>query len=344
MKNLIIKNGALKTLPALVKKYGTRFVIITDSHLKTQGEALLKAMRGAKLTCHMMVTPPGEHSKSLAMAEKIVRALARLGVARDGCIIGFGGGVVGDLAGFVASIYMRGIAYVAVPTTLLAMTDSSIGGKNGVDLEGDDVSGGKNMLGTFYEPQLIAADPNILTSLPERAYKSGLAENIKHGVIASAPFFKFMAKHAAEILRRSPSILEKMITQSIKIKQAIVAKDARESLSKAKKGTSRMLLNYGHTVGHALEKLSNYELAHGEAVAIGMVAENRVAVGKKLLKEKDALRILLLLKRYGLPTKIPSRFTSQAIKKALANDKKMIDGKLHFALPVRIGKAKIVAL
>lgn len=336
---LVIESGALKKLPNEVRPLGKHFVIITDEHLKKTGEQVLKSMRDAMLQCNLLVIPPGENTKSLSFVEKISRSMAKLGVKRDGCVIALGGGVIGDLAGFVASVYMRGIPFVTVPTTLLAMGDSGIGGKTGVDLPE-----GKNLVGSFHQPKIILVDTLLLRTLPDRDFRSGLAEIVKHGVIVDRAFFTLLERNTRAIMRRDQKILKKIVSKSIHIKMNIVRKDEKESVKNTDAPNSRMLLNYGHTVGHALEKLSNYTMTHGEAIAIGMVAENRVAVGKKLLKEKDAERILNLLKTFKLPTKIPSNFTTREIKKALSTDKKNINGKLYFALPVRIGKAILKVL
>lgn len=340
MKNprIIIQNGSFEKIPHLVKSFGERFAILTDSHLKKLGEELREKMRKAGLRTHLLVILPGEQTKTLSFAEKVCRSLVNSGMKRDSALLGLGGGVIGDLAGFAASIFMRGIPFVSVPTTTLAMADASIGGKTGVDLPE-----GKNLVGTFSQPRLVIMDPLLLKTLTEREFRNGLAEIIKHGIIADAKFFGFLRKNAAAILARKPKILEKMIRRSVGIKQRIVGKDEKESV-KIKGAHSRMLLNYGHTVGHALEVLSDFTLPHGEAVSIGMVAENRVAVGKNLLREENAKRILEVLKSYGLPTKISSQYSASEINRALALDKKNINGKLYFALPTKIGHAKIVPL
>ncbi|MEK7171287.1 MAG: 3-dehydroquinate synthase [Patescibacteria group bacterium] len=334
---IIIENGAFKTIPQKIKNCGTVFTIITDNNLKKPGDELLKNMRGAELKCNMLILPAGEHTKSLDFIERAAKSLLKLKMKRDSCLIALGGGMIGDFTGFLASIYMRGISYISIPTTLLAMGDSSIGGKTGIDMEE-----GKNLLGAFYNPEIVIMDPLLLKEMPERSFRYGLSEIVKHAVIADSKFFKFIEKNAGGILGRKPQVLKKLIAQSVKIKLRIVGRDPHESLNP--KGDCRMLLNYGHTVGHALEKLSNYELPHGEAVSIGMVAENRLAVGKNLLKGIDADRIENLLKRLHLPVKIPSQYSDQELKRAMDMDKKNIGGKLCFALPICIGKARIFQL
>lgn len=333
---IIIASGALKMLPAKVKNISKTFTIITDKNLAKLGEELRSALRKEKVTCNLLVLPAGEHTKSLTMVGKIAESLLKLGMKRDSCIIGLGGGVITDLAGFVASIYMRGVAYVCVPTTLLSMADASMGGKTGVDL-----AEGKNLIGTFYHPRLIFMDPAVLKTLPEREFRSGMAEIIKHSIIADRALFTMLAKNHAALKRRDLTILTKIIRRSSAIKMKIVKADEHESVQKKGKGVSRMLVNYGHTVGHALEKLSGYTIPHGEAVAIGMVAENRIAVGKNLLKESEAELITALLKKFHLPTTIPQQYSSRAIQQAMSMDKKNLSDGLYFAIPMKIGKAVV---
>lgn len=334
---VIIENNILEKIPQKIKTCGTVFTIITDNNLKTIGQELLESMRKASLKCNMLILPAGEHTKSLDFIGRAAKSLLKLKMKRDSCLIALGGGMIGDFTGFLASIFMRGIKYVSVPTTLLAMGDSSIGGKTGIDMEE-----GKNLLGAFYNPEIVIMDTLLLKEMPERSFRYGLSEIVKHAVIFDAKFFKFIEKNAGMILNRKPQILKKLIAQSVKIKLHIVGRDPHESLNP--KGDCRMLLNYGHTVGHALEKLSNFSLPHGEAVSIGMVAENRLAIGKNILKNSEAEKIENLLKRLKLPTKIPPKFSDQSLKAAMNMDKKNIGGKLCFALPIKIGKAKVIQL
>ncbi|MFA6521349.1 MAG: 3-dehydroquinate synthase, partial [Candidatus Gracilibacteria bacterium] len=302
---IIVQHGVFKNIAQKVKPLGKNFAIITDANIKKQGEELLKQMRGKGLDCNLIILPPGETTKSISYVEKIAKSLLKLGIKRDSCLIALGGGVIGDLTGFVASIFMRGIKFVSIPTTVMAMVDSCIGGKTGVDLEE-----GKNLLGTFYDPEMIIVDPKMLDSLPKKAFCSGMAEVIKHGIIYDKKLFDFLARNAGKILKLQPTIIKKMVSWNLDIKGKIVEKDKMESI-KLEGGQSRMILNYGHTVGHAIEQLSNYKLPHGDAVAIGMVAENRVAVGKKILKESEAERIKDVIKRFNLPTKIPTEYSSK---------------------------------
>ncbi|MEK9132705.1 MAG: 3-dehydroquinate synthase [Patescibacteria group bacterium] len=336
---IIIEKGAIKKIPQKVRGFGASFAIITDGHLKKRGEELLQNMRAAGLKCNLLVLPPGENTKSMHFVESLTGSLLKLGIRRDSCLIALGGGVIGDLTGFIASIFMRGIRFVAVPTTLLGMVDACIGGKTGVDLKE-----GKNLIGTFYDPAAVIVDPDMLASLPERDFKCGMAEVIKHAIIADRKFFLFLEKNVGAILKRKPEIIKKLIAKNIEIKLKIVEKDKHENVHGYDKEHSRMFLNYGHTVGHAIEQLSRYLVPHGEAIAMGMVAENRIAQAKKMMKESEAERVINLLKRFRLPVSIPADFTTAQIKKALVNDKKHVEGKLCFALPVGIGKAKVVQI
>lgn len=336
---IIIEPGSLKRIPQIIKNSGDSFIIVTDSNLKQTSSKILESIRKEGLKCHMLILPPGEKTKSLSFVEKISKSLIKLGAKRDSCLIGVGGGVIGDLSGFIASIYMRGINFVSVPTTLLAMADSCVGGKTGIDLEE-----GKNLLGTFYNPKVVIIDPDLLKSLPDRDFRAGISEIVKHAVLASKPFFNLLEKQKTKILKRDRKIIKKILSESIKIKLSIVKADEKESIKKKKSAKSRMLLNYGHTVGHAIEKLSGFKLPHGEAVAIGMVAENRVAVGKKIFSEIEAKRVESLLKSFSLPVKIPSSIDKNSIKKTMESDKKNLDGRLLFALPQKIGQVRVFEL
>lgn len=339
LPKIIIRSGAFKSATSHIREVGKKCVIVTDSHLKIPAEELHKKLRGAGIKAHVIMLPPGETTKSFGFVEKIANSLMKVGMKRDSCLVALGGGVVGDITGFVASIFMRGIPFISIPTTLLAMADSSIGGKTGIDL-----GEGKNLIGSFYHPEVIIIDPTFLKTLPDKEFRGGMAEIVKHSIIADRRFFIQLEKGTAKILNRNPATLEKILKKSAAIKLKFVKADERESLKKTSGGKSRMALNYGHTVGHALEKVSKFNISHGDAVSIGMVAENRLAVGKKLLTEEDSYRILQLLKEFKLPTKIPEQYRGVALQKALTLDKKNIGGKLFFALPSGIGKVKITHL
>jgi len=335
---LIIRTKAVGELPRLVRKAGHQCVVITDSHLRSKANELSLEIKKAGLPCSLLTVPAGEKSKSLVVVEELCEALVKTGLGRDGVLVALGGGVIGDLAGFVASVYMRGIPFISVPTTVIAMADSSLGGKTGVDL-----ASGKNLVGTFYPPMAILMHPTLLETLPDREFKAGCAEIIKHGVIHDERFFTFLEKNRESILARKPALILKMLKQSAKVKLTIVGEDPREALPARPNSTnrSRMLLNYGHTIGHALEKLSEYTLPHGEAVAIGMIEENRIAVKKGILTKDAATRISTLIENFGLPTKLPKEATMARMKKLIARDKKKVGSSIYFALPTGIGSADL---
>ncbi|MDO8746914.1 MAG: 3-dehydroquinate synthase, partial [Thermodesulfovibrionales bacterium] len=245
-------------------------------------------------------------------------------------LIALGGGVIGDITGFVASTYMRGIDYIQIPTPLLAQVDSSVGGKTGVNHKL-----GKNMIGTFYQPKLVWIDIDILKTLPQKEFFAGLAEVIKYGVIWDAKLFAFLENNRDKILRLDEKSLTHIIKRSCEIKAEVVSKDEREA-------GLRAILNYGHTIGHAIETATGYKkYLHGEALTIGMFIEAEIAESLKLLKEKTVQRIKSLIESYGLPTKIPVRINRNALLASMQLDKKAVAGELKFILPERIGKVRI---
>ncbi len=339
--NLIIQENALKKLPLELKKIGSTFTIITDSNLNSQAQEVAERLQKAKLVCHVLVVPAGEATKQFRYVEELIASLVKLKMRRESGIIAFGGGVVGDLAGFVASIYLRGVPFINIPTTVLAMADSSIGGKTGIDLEA-----GKNLVGTFYDATLTIMDPLLLKSLPEREYKMGFAEIIKHAIIRDKTFFKFLVRNSKLLLNRNAKLLTQTLKKSAAIKCAIIKNDKHESIAKAQtalgKTTSRMLVNYGHTVGHAIEKASEYSIPHGHAVAMGMVAENRLAIARGMMTEVEGEQIIDLLKAFGLPTSVPLKYSEAELKRHMLKDKKRVGNQILFALPKGIGRAQLV--
>ena len=294
-----------------------RYCIITDKNLyKFYG----KELKGFDV----IIQISGEKQKSLENIEKTAEKLTKLGLDRGSCLIAFGGGVIGDFTGFLASIYMRGIPYIQIPTTLLAMVDSSIGGKTGVNLKT-----GKNLIGTFYNPIKRIVEPALLKTLPVKELKNGIAECIKHACIKSESLFEFLEKNHKKILAKDPDILNKLIIQSSSIKEKITELDYLEK-------DTRMLLNYGHTIGHAIEQASNYKLSHGEAISIGMHQVN-------LLSKSPATKIVeKLLKLYGLPTE--TNLDKKKIENLMQTDKKKTGNKLRFITLEKIGSAKISTL
>ncbi|HYF38795.1 MAG TPA: 3-dehydroquinate synthase [Gemmatimonadales bacterium] len=273
-----------------------------------------------------LCVPPGESSKSREAWAQLSDELLGRQFGRDSGLIGLGGGVTGDLTGFVAATYMRGIPYILVPTTLLAMVDAAVGGKTAVN-----TPMGKNLIGAFHPPAAVIADPLTLETLPEREYRSGLSEAVKHGLIADRNYFEWMEAETASILRRQPEAVSHLVHRSVQIKADVVSADERES-------GQRAMLNAGHTVAHALEQLSGYQLLHGEAVALGLVAECEVAERLGVAPAGLGRRVAGLLERFGLPTRLePSVDIADAVQQ-MGSDKKNRAAEIHCALPADIGR------
>ncbi|MFA6991860.1 MAG: 3-dehydroquinate synthase [Candidatus Gracilibacteria bacterium] len=328
---IFVEKNISDKIPTYLKnhKLGRKYAIITDSKLKRMyGEPFERHLKKNGIDCELFSFAEGETSKNLTTVENLAEEMIKKCYDRKDAIIALGGGVTGDMAAFLASIYMRGIPYIQIPTTLLAMVDSSIGGKTGVDLKS-----GKNLLGTFCQPKAIFVDLKYLKTLSLAQLRNGLAEIIKAGIIKDKKLFEFIEQNIEKILSNSENHLNKIIIQSIKIKKNVVEKDEKES-------NLRMILNYGHTYGHAIEKLSNYKLLHGYAVAIGMVLENRIAVQKKLLKPKTAERIKNLLIKAGLPVATMKNPGTEDIK----SDKKKDGNVLTIPLPTDLGKTTMYKL
>jgi 3-dehydroquinate synthase len=277
----------------------------------------------------VLFLPSGERHKRLASVEALADQLSRAGADRDALLLAFGGGVIGDITGFLAAIYMRGIRYVQIPTTLLAQVDSSIGGKTGVNL-----AAGKNLIGSFHHPQAVFADTDLLGTLPPAELRAGLQESIKAGIIYDAKLFRYMEQNAEAILAGDPTALTRVVAASIRVKADVVSKDERES-------GLRMILNFGHTIGHAIEAATNYkQLLHGEAVAWGSIAALSVAVARNTISERDAGRIVNLILRYGPLS--PFKATAEKLVALTSRDKKNRSGIRSFVLPTAIGKTEIV--
>jgi len=293
---------------------------------------VLRSLRDAGLRAARIDVPDGEASKSLRQVERLYHELLRAGADRHSALVALGGGVVGDLTGFAAATYLRGIPFVQVPTTLLAMVDSSVGGKTGVDLRE-----GKNLVGAFHQPRLVAIDVETLRSLPARERAAGLAEVVKKAVIWDAELFAALERDAEALLALEESALVPALTRAVEIKAEVVQRDERES-------GPRMLLNFGHTLAHAIEALAGYRgLLHGEAVAIGMVyaAERSESLGYAPLG--TAARLEKLCRRLGLPTEPPG-FTRSAYLAALRVDKKKQDSRIHYVVLEGVGSARTVPL
>ncbi|SHK07642.1 3-dehydroquinate synthase [Desulforamulus aeronauticus] len=310
---------------------GKKILLVTDTQVGLlYGNKVKDLLSGVGFSVTMVQIPAGEPSKTLEQAAKLYDAAFAFGLDRTCAVLALGGGVVGDLAGFVAATYMRGIPFIQVPTTLLAQVDSSVGGKVAVNHPR-----GKNIIGAFYQPKLVLIDVSTLHTLSAKELRAGLAEVIKYGVIWDAEFFSWLEENSINLLKLEPEALEYAIETCCKIKAAVVEQDETEQ-------GSRAILNYGHTVGHALESLTNYErYLHGEAVAVGMVAAARLALQQGLLSKHDYQRIHSLLDRVDLPTAIPADLKPESITRLMFYDKKVNNGKLTLILPLGIGKAKI---
>ena len=269
---------------------------------------------------------PGEASKSLAEAEAVYRLLAEREVGRDAVIVAVGGGVVSDLAGFVAGTWMRGVRFAICPTTVEAMVDASLGGKTAIN-----VPGGKNLVGVFHQPVLVAIDPNCLHTLPPRDVRAGLAESIKHALISGEEFLAWHEARSDAILALDPDVTKELILRNLRIKGSIVEEDARETTGR------RMLLNFGHTIGHAIESCSGFSLRHGECVALGMVAACRLSCTLGLLDSVTVDRVGALLGRFGLPTRLDEPLAADDIVAAIRRDKKTAGGTPRFVLLAGVG-------
>jgi 3-dehydroquinate synthase len=309
-----------------VKNHADRCVIITDSHVNPlYGEMVKERLRETALPVDTVEIGAGESSKSLHTVLDVARQLVNLKVNRKSVLVALGGGVVGDVVGFIASIYMRSIPYVQIPTTLLAQVDSSVGGKTGVDLPE-----GKNLIGTFYQPKAVYIELSFLKTLSDKDFSNGLAEIIKYGIIGDRNLFEFLEHENKGIKKRSPALMKSLVARSCKIKADIVETDEKEL-------GLRRILNFGHTIGHALEAASCYALSHGEAVSIGMVGAAKISHRLNYLDNGSYRRIVDLIKDYGLPIKIPSGMDAAQIAAFMGTDKKAVAGQLHFVLIKDIG-------
>jgi 3-dehydroquinate synthase len=324
---VLVGRGALASLGELVRKAcpAHQYAVIADQHVADlYGAAALSSLSGAGLSARLFPFPSGEWNKTREQWGALTDQLLAARIGRDGAVVALGGGVAGDLGGFVAATYLRGIPCVQVPTTLLAMIDAAIGGKTGLD-----VPAGKNLVGAFHPPRAVLADVDLLATLPRPQLASGLAEAVKHGVIADAGYLRIFETPAA-LLAREPAALEPLVVRSIEIKAGIVAQDARET-------GLRQVLNFGHTVAHALEAHSGYALLHGEAVAIGMVAEAWIAEACGLAGRGLHDAVAGILEGCALPTTIPADLTTDALLEVMQADKKVRAGTVRFALPSRLG-------
>ena len=307
---------------------GRAFVVTVPPVRKHWEKTLLGSLKKKGIQFHVLEMRNGERYKNISTVEQLAEKMVKLGADRGSFVIALGGGVVGDVSGMLASIYMRGIPYIQVPTTFLAQVDASVGGKTGVNL-----ASGKNLLGTFHQPRLVLADIATLATLPEREYRSGLYEALKCGVIRNAAIFDFMEKERERVLTREPAALEWLITECIRVKAEVVEADEREN-------DLRRILNFGHTIGHALEAETSYRyFLHGEAVAWGMVAASMIAAAMQKTSAETAQRIISSVLAYATLPKVEVR--SKNIARRILSDKKTANGVTHFVLPSEIGKVQI---
>jgi 3-dehydroquinate synthase len=329
---ILIKEGLLAEIGQELKlrQIAKRYIIIADDHVaELFGGHVVESLRTVDIPVDLLTFPHGEGSKNLTTVQRLASSLAQLGVDRQDALIALGGGVTGDITGFLAAVYMRGIPFVQVPTTLLAQVDSSVGGKTGVD-----IPEGKNLVGCFYQPQCVFIDSAVLRELPPEELLNGLAEVVKYGVIYDGNFFNFLVTHQKSILALESTVIEAVIAHCCTIKAQVVVADEREA-------DLRRILNYGHTLGHAVEAASDFTIPHGMAVSIGMVAVNTIAVKKSLLAEDKAQRIKDVLQGFGLPVAVPPELDRQRMKALLKTDKKSVAGRPFFVLPIQIGKVLI---
>ena len=326
----IVERGAIGRLPACIPpKSGVLFVVTTDDLWALHGPRLAALLEGRPW--HRITFPGGEERKRMSSVEAMAEQMVALGADRTSIVISFGGGIVTDLGGFLAAIFMRGIPVIQIPTTLLAQVDAAVGGKTGANL----VSG-KNLIGSFHQPLVVLSDPDVLGTLPEREYRAGLFEVIKCGIIASEPLFRLMQNEAPRVLAREPATVEHMIAESVRIKCEVVSADERE-------GGLRKILNYGHTIGHAFEAETQYKrFLHGEAVALGMKGAAHLGTLAGKCSPAVCEEILDVVNRYG-PLPPLDGIPVDNLLGRLVKDKKTIQGTVHFVLATSIGATEVVS-
>jgi len=326
----VVERGVIgHTAQYIPSKAGKLFVVSTVDVWRHQGEALQRGLAG--VSYEVLHLPGGEEQKRLAPVERLAEEMVRRGGDRSSLVVAFGGGIVSDMAGFLAAVFMRGIPVVQVPTTLLAQVDASLGGKTGVNLVA-----GKNLIGSFHQPLAVLIDPALLDTLPEREYRAGLHEIVKAGIIREPDLFRFLADRSREVLARQPQAMDRIIADSVRMKCEVVSSDERE-------GDLRRILNFGHTFGHALEAETGYtRFLHGEAVAFGMRAAVYLGQMTGHVSAEDAVEILDMLQVYG-PIPPLDGIPAANLLARLVHDKKTVQGKVHFVLPVRIGEVAVVS-
>ena len=331
--DIVIEEGILEQIPAKLKEadLGHKYAIITDSTVEPlYAENLSRAVTGIGLENKVITIPAGEQSKTREVKTWIEDRMLEDKFARDSAVIALGGGVVGDIAGYVAASYTRGLPYVQIPTTLVACVDSSIGGKTAVDTDY-----GKNLIGAFHQPWAVFIDVNTLLTLKEQEIREGLAEVIKYGVIKDAELFSFLEDNMDLVFSYDKKALSYIIRTGCEIKGYVVENDERES-------NLRKILNFGHTIGHAVENLSDYKISHGEAISIGMVAEGKLAVEMGIWSGNELDKMTALIQKAGLPTEVPESMSVNQIIDTMKLDKKARGGNIEMVLPKSIGEMATV--
>ncbi len=324
----VVERGVVKRLAEFLPPgVGRIFAVSTRDVWKLYGCQVQQAL--GDRCCEVLYFVGGEDNKRLSHIEQMADQMVERGADRSSLIVAVGGGIVTDMAGFLAAIFMRGIPVIQVPTTLLAQVDAAVGGKTGVNL----VSG-KNLIGSFHQPLAVLIDPSVLHSLPDREYRAGLYEIIKAGVIRSEPLFRLLSDRRDEVLNQSPEVVDRMIAESVRIKAEVVSADERES-------DLRRILNFGHTFGHALEAETHYtRFLHGEAISWGMRAATRLAEKLEMLPPDDSEAIMHVLDAYG-PIPKCDGISRVDLQVRLMRDKKTVQNRIHFVLPVRIGEVVV---
>jgi 3-dehydroquinate synthase len=324
----VIERGVLRRASEFIPQgAGAVFVVTTEDVWRLHGRQLEASLGGVQV----LFFPGGEERKRIAQVEALAEQMAVAGADRTSVVVAFGGGIVTDLGGFLASIFMRGVPVLQVPTTLLAQVDAAVGGKTGANL-----TRGKNLIGTFHQPLAVLIDPDVIATLSDREYRAGLQEIVKCGVIRDLPLFEKFESQADRILRREPALVDEIVASAVRIKAEVVSEDEKES-------DLRRILNFGHTIGHALEAETGYvRFLHGEAVAFGMVAAARLAVIAAGCSERGAERITEVVGACG-PIPALDGIDADRLFSRLGSDKKTMQGIVHFVLPVRIGAVKIVS-
>ena len=326
----IVERGILSRAGEYIPaRAGKAFVVTTGDVWQLYGERVLSGLRDRSFD--VLFFPGGESKKRFEEVERLASQMMEAGADRSSMVVAFGGGIVNDLGGFLAAIFMRGIPVLQIPTTLLAQVDAAIGGKTGANLRA-----GKNLIGAFHQPSAVLIDPDVLASLPEREYRAGLFEVVKYGVISSVPLFRLLTERPQDVLGQSLDAVDTIVSECVRIKAEVVSADERES-------DLRRILNFGHTIGHALEAETKYtKFLHGEAVAVGMKAATHLATNSGLLRTPDRDAILSTIDLYG-PVPSVNGIKAESLVARLVKDKKTIQGKVHFVLPDEIGHVRILS-